>query len=225
MQQQLQQQIKTQQQVSALVKQGNDAFNRGNLLSPRNDSAFHYYQKTLKLEPENAPAKDGMLKIQQQKLLKVQFEIRKKRFQQAEAMLMDLEKLFGKTESISHSWETLFKAIDDSLPKITRLTFSDLEVKSLNLSRPSVVKPIRNLYFGFAYKNFPSRENQVEAYLMDATGQVAMAHKTLMLERQEGKHFANLLLPINEMQDGRYRLLLLMNDKPLQQSSLYLDIQ
>jgi serine/threonine protein kinase/tetratricopeptide (TPR) repeat protein len=225
MRQQLQQQIKTQQQVSALIKHGDEAFNRGNLLSPRNDNALYYYQKALKLEPENTPAKDGMLKIQQQKLLKVQFEIRKKRFQQAEAMLSDLEKRFGKTESINHSWETLFSAIDNSLPKITRLIYSDLEVKSLNLSQPSTVKPIRNLYFGFAYENFPASENQVEAYLMDASGQVAMAHKTLTLKRQEGEYFANLLLPINEMQDGRYRLLLLMDDKPLQQSTLYLDIQ
>lgn len=225
LQKQLKQEIENQRKIAAWLKQGDEAFARGNLLQPANRSAFHYYQLAVKLDPGNHPAQKGLLKIQQQELLKVQFEIRKRRFKEARAMLNELQGWFGKTPSINNSWDTLSHAIKESLPEITRLAYSDLEVKSLNVTRPSVLKPVRNLYFGFAYKNLPVREHQVDAYLMDATGQVAMAHKTLTLQRAEGEHFDNLLLPITEMQDGRYKLVLLLDGKPLQQASLYIDTQ
>ncbi len=140
-------------------------------------------------------------------------------------MLNELQGWFGKTPSINNSWESLTHAIEDSLPKIDRLAYGDLEIKSLNVTLPSILKPVRNLYFGFAYKNLPARKNQVDAYLTDATGQVTIAHKTLTLQHTEGEHFGNLLLPITEMQDGRYKLVLLLDGKPLQQASLYIDIQ
>ncbi len=225
LQQELQAMIATRDQVSALNARAANAFAEGKLLQPANDSAFHYYQQALELLPDNSEARQGLLKIQQQKLLKVQFEIREKNFEQAETLLNDLEGWFGKTESINRSWETLFSAIEKSLPRISGLTYGDLEIASLDISRPDVLRPIRNLFFGFAYENLPAEQNQVETYLMDSTGRIPMAHKTLTLERQEGEYFDNLLLPINEMQDGRYRLVLRLNDKTLHQSSLYIDIQ
>ncbi|MDZ7663382.1 serine/threonine protein kinase [Thiohalophilus sp.] len=225
MQQQLQEAIETRSKVAALNKKGEAAFEQGNLLQPKNRSAFHYYQQALKLQADNPSASEGLQKIQQNKLLKIQFEIREKRFEQAETMLTNLESWFGKTEPIRHSWETLLSAIEDSQPKISDVAYSDLEITSLNISKPSVLKPIRNLYFGFAYKNLPQEQNRIEAYLMEKTERVAMAHKTLTLENQEGKYFDNLLLPINEMQEGRYNLVFLLNDKPLHRSSLYIDIQ
>lgn len=225
MQQQLQQAIEIRHKVAALNKKGDSAFEQGNLLQPKNRSAFHYYQQAIKLQPDNPPATEGLQKVQQNKLLKIQFEIREKRFEQAETMLINLESWFGKTEPIRHSWETLLSAIENSQPKLSDVAYSDLELTSLNISKPSVLKPIRNLYFGFAYKNLPQEQNRIEAYLMEKTERVAMAHKTLMLENQEGEYFDNLLLPINEMQKGRYNLVFLLNDKPLHRSSLYIDIQ
>jgi hypothetical protein len=179
----------------------------------------------LKLDPDNKAAQDGLLKIQQQKLLKVQFEIREQHFKQAKAMLNELQGYFGKTPSIENSWETLSKAIEGSLPRISQVTYGDLEIKSLNHPRPSVLKPIRNLYFGFAYNNLPAEENLLDAYLMDASGRVAMAHKALTIEHADGEDYANLLLPITEMQNGRYNLVLLLDGKPLHRSSLYIEVQ
>ncbi len=92
---QAQQQKVTQreQKVTQLLAQAQSAFKSGNITSPRNKNALALYQSALKLEPNNAPAKSGIQKVERH--LRSQFDkyMSAGNLTSAESVMKNIEKV------------------------------------------------------------------------------------------------------------------------------------
>ena len=214
MQENLEQRLARIKQIRQLLAKAQKQFAAGNLLPPNKNNAYDLYNSVLSKQKNNSTAKTGLRNIQQNMVNSVQIDIKDQNFENAQSTLNKADNYFKNSPLLSSARAELDAAIDASLPKVSRILFSDKVITSLD-SQQTTIQPSRTLHIGFEYKNFANETTLIQANLLDGSGQVQIAQKPVILNTANGTHYFYMELPVEGFADGTYNLELILNKKSL----------
>ncbi|MCW9024838.1 MAG: serine/threonine protein kinase [Gammaproteobacteria bacterium] len=206
-------------QVRELLAKAKKQFAADKLLSPEGNSAYNFYHAVREIQKNNAEAKNGLLNIEHKLSERVQLASTNKDFDAARSILDNADKYFKNSSVLAKARTDLEAAIDATLPRITKVLFSDTPISNLTGKQKTTIEPGRTLHVGFEYKNFSAETTLILANLLDGSGQVQIAQKPVILNSNHGQHIFYIELPVEGFADGTYNLELLLEKKALSKKS------
>jgi len=215
LQQQLQADKERQQFVSSQLGLADKQLQAGMLITPTGSSAYDYYHAILKRDPANATAKKGLRNIEQQLVYQASKDIEAGNFAAAKAGLDKASQYFSKTKAIRAAELKLSMAVEETLPRVQRIIFSETRLSSLTTPQADKLHLGRTLYIGFDYHNFETETTLLQAVLMDGSGRVQIAQKPVIISGASGEHYFDIDMPVEGFADGSYSLQLKLDNQQL----------
>ncbi len=214
-QKKLQQAIRHIARVKNLLQQADEVFDKGWLISPADDNAYHRYKNVLNIDAHNWHAKNQLKKIKDRLSQRITRAIKEGQLAPAGVLLEQLKSLYAPSDTMVDI-ETLFeKAVAAKEPKINRIRFSATPLQSLDPPQTNVLQPGRTLYIGFHFRNMKDTRTLLQAILFDGAGRVQISQKPVIVSGRQGDHFFQIDLPVQGFSEGSYILELRLGNKRL----------
>ncbi|VAX12838.1 Serine/threonine protein kinase PrkC, regulator of stationary phase [hydrothermal vent metagenome] len=217
----LEQQKKIQQaihhiaQVKKLLRQADEAFDKGLLIRPSANNAYKYYKIVLSIDARNRHAENQLKKIKDQINQRITQAIENGHLTQASRLIEQAQSAYGRSDWIINMEAMLEQAVAASEPKISRIRFSATALQSLDQPPADKLQPGRTLYIGFHFQNMKDSRTLLQAILFDGAGRVQIAQKPVIISGQQGDHFFQIDLPVEGFSEGSYILELRLGNKRL----------
>ncbi len=214
-QKKLQQAIHHIAQVKKLLQQADEAFNKNQLISPADNSAYSRYQKVLAIETHNRHAKEKLKEIEARLTEQITQAIEQGRLTQASIFLEQAQSVYGHSSRIVEIESMLEKATAATQPQVSRILFSATPLQSLDQPQADTLQLGRTLYIGFHFKNMENTSTLLQAVLLDGAGRIQISQKPVIVSGSEGDHFFQIEQPVEGFSEGSYILELRLDNKRL----------
>ncbi len=211
----LQQSIRHIARVKTLLQQADQAFDKGQLISPAGNNAYSRYKNVLDIEAHNRHAKNRLKKIADQISQRITMAIEKGRLTQASVLLEQAQSVYGRNDMIVNIEALLEKAVAAREPSISRIRFSATPLQSLDQPQAEALQPGRTVYIGFHFQNMKDTPTLLQAILFDGARRVQIAQKPVIVSGRQGDHFFQIDLPVEGFSEGSYILELQLDNKRL----------
>ncbi len=215
--------ISTNNKTKSLLKYAQEQLDKDNLLTPDQTSAYAYYSRVLKLDPANLTAQRGIKTVEQRYVNKANTAIRRNDFVKADKLLKTAELYFQTSPDVIKSRRALDFELKDIVPSIPVIRISNTRITSLQTPQTTINKitPGKKFYIGFSYKNFTSKQHEMQIKIFNGTGTQMLAQNPATVAGPAGEHYMEMNLPIPGAADGNYILEIHMNETRLIKANLF----
>ncbi|WP_086933534.1 serine/threonine-protein kinase [Agarilytica rhodophyticola] len=208
--------------IAKLLASADSKIAKKELFSPSEKAAFHDLQSVLRLDPDNATAKDELERVVDELSAKIWQLVGDEQYLQAkEAMRAPLTE-FGDHERVKSLALALDEVIGEKIinaqPKIGGMTIRREPIESVNGEYSKVAANDRTIFLGFRYENFQTTTTVIQAVLMDGGKQVQIAQVPVVLEGTEGESIFRIDRPVDGFPAGVYSIEMRLGSETLNSS-------
>lgn len=211
--------MERQAEIERLMSLARKQLEAQNLIAPRGESAYHNFKQVLALDGENEAALQGLADIEQTIIRETEDHINRNEFDQARALFLSAQDVFGSSErliglelALEHAIEADFLARQ---PRISEVLVSSNPTDSLGQSQAETLNVDRTIYIGFQYENFEAATSVVQAMLYDGSRTIQIAEVPVIVSGKSGVKFFQIDRPVEGFAEGGYNIDLLLNQKRL----------
>ncbi|UTF61089.1 protein kinase [Gilvimarinus sp. DA14] len=207
-------------QVQPLLDRATALMAADKLIAPPDGNAFDTYQSILAQSPDNTEAREGLAKVEQGLIGRIDSMIRGGALEEASLQLASARDHYPQSQALLTRRLELDQLVESQMPKISNLVVSAEPLSRLDLPQPEVLAPDRVIYLGFSYANFGSDEaSVVQAVLMDGSRSVQIAQVPVIVSGGNGTNFFRIERPVAGFSEGGYHVDLLLDDMRLASAS------
>lgn len=195
-------------QVDKTLEAAQAKIAEGQLIYPAADNALHYYVHAQQKDANNRQVKEGINQVLDALSVKIAQQLHKKRFDEAEAMVRELNRILpDHTRSLAIQ-EALTKYMRSEVyAKLPRITALDIQnVASKAASNKVVVDAAQALEVKVNYENFQTRGAVLQAVLLKEPESTKVAQVPVVLKSLQGSKEFKITWPDGEFSKGEYTL-------------------
>jgi len=208
-----------QRAVDNLLSDAEKLLEDGQLISPRNNSAYFQFQQVLSQDRGNSRAQRGLAEVERQLGYQVETAINASDFELAQEILRNAGQLYPNSERFLALRVSLERSIEADFiarqPKVPQMLVSNTMPSSISQLQQDSLKVDRTLYIGFSYANFNSATSVVHAVLYDGSRTIQIAQVPVVVSGEEGVKFFPIERPVDGFAAGGYNIDLMLNQDRL----------
>ncbi len=199
-----------EQRIDTLLKGAESKISRGDLFRPANSGAFHDYQIVLRLDAENATAREGLNRVVDALSAKVWQLAGDEQFLQAKEVMRAPLREYGANPRIKELSMALDEVIGDKIldvePRIEGMLIRGEPIDNFAQGFAEVFAADRSIFLGFRYENFQTSTTVIQAVLMDGAKRVQIAQVPVVVEGAEGRSTFRIDRPVEGFPAGSYAI-------------------
>ncbi len=212
---QLKKLFKQQQHIDKQLALAKIQMDKGNFVTPANNSAFKIYNSIFELEVNNKPAAKALKQIELKLVTQATQAIKSNNISNAKLILQLLEQYYPDSGHLKKTQTKLAEAIDSKNPTITDIVFSDVLMSSMVKMADIRIQSGKLIYFGVRFKNFPTGSSYLLVNLLDHTAITKLQHKTIKVDGATGEQIYLIEIPGKGLVPGNYYMELKHGKKTL----------
>ncbi|MDO3384063.1 protein kinase domain-containing protein [Gilvimarinus algae] len=199
----------------ALVAKADAQLAADKLIAPKGDNAYETYSGLAEREPGSDVAAQGLAKVEQSLLGRIDSMIRAGALDEASLQLASARDRFPQSQALLTRRLQLDQLAEAQRPSVSRLEVSASPMETLGQPQPDELAPDRIIYLGFEYRNFDSEASVIQALLMDGSRSVQIAQVPVIVTSREGTKFFRIERPVAGFGKGGYHVDLQLGDQRL----------
>ena len=203
--QNIQQEVKIQNQILSLITRADAEFQAGKVIEPQGQSAVDLYKRVLQLKPKNAQALNGMRKSEDYLVKQISGLVWQKRFKLSEKTLNSALLHFPDSQRLQQAGRRMQSVVEKNAPRVTYVLISDYPISSM-LKDQEAVKTSPSIYIGFSYTNLSQETTLLDFKLDSLSERLNLVNKKLIVSEKSGQHIFAVKHPLATFLPGQYRL-------------------
>lgn len=218
-QQKIKAKIQQENKIRTYLTQANSLLALNQLLKPRKENAFYYFQKALELDNGNHKAEEGLALVESRVFTTINNLINGNKLDKARFALNEAREKLPQSESLLRLQVKLDAAYEARLqaerPRISKVLVKGNAISSLNEQQSRKLQADRTVYIGIRYENFDSTTSILQAILYDGARSLQIAQVPVIIMGSKGVHYFRIDRPVEGFTNGGYNIDLILGKEKL----------
>jgi serine/threonine-protein kinase PpkA len=197
-----------QERLQKLLAQGDAQLREGQYFTPKNENAFHYFSRALKLQPNSDAARNGIertIDAFEERLFNLltqdHIDAVRELVRTAHQLLPNDERLAAVELRVE---EAIAEKVLAQQPRVASIAVVGGGGNKFVQEQPETIRAERTISVSFRYENFESATSVIQAILLDGTRSMQIAQVPVVVTGSEGTKTFRIDRPVDGFPAGRY---------------------